>query len=303
MPSSPFRRLGPVHAAVIKLRTSDKFIRAKTALGQQLYRIEDCPGISADISSKMGMGALLGYALRLHALAEDKGLAPTIVSSCPLYTSGPDLFGTYFERPKLPTGWRPHSFLATEWLLHKAAPSTLRLARAQHLFARYFVPKKALLDQIGERYDLSVHFRGTDKFLESGRVHKDRMILRLRHHLAGANAGFHVFLATDDPEFADLVRAEFPRATFTSFETGTVAAGVPRHFSDLPVSDKALEALVNIYRLASAPLCLRTSSYLSAISRVVNPALLTETINIPPGGSPFPEDQIERAERELGHTI
>jgi len=74
--------------------------------------------------------------------------------------------------------------------------------------------------------------------------------------------------------------------------------GTPRHFSALSPADKALEALVNIHALARAPVCIRTSSYLSAISALVAPAMRTVTVNRTIGrAAPFPEAELLACEQ------
>lgn len=290
------RILDPLLIAARRIKTSTAISLAKARLGRVAMMLERREGLSADLSGRIGMGALICYALRLHDLAEQRGQTAHIVSTSPLYSAGGDVFGQFFDRAEPSPGWRPHGVLATEWLLHRAAPGSLALARAQDLMARYFRPKAALRAEIAGPFDLSIHFRGTDKFMETGRIDVQRMLDALAPHLPDQGAGRSVFLATDDAAFAVAVRATYALASFRSYDLGEVAPGVARHFSDLSARDKAMEALVNIYSIASAPLCVRTSSYLSAISRLANPDMATITINHGPGELGFPEQQIRAAE-------
>jgi hypothetical protein len=102
-----------------------------------------------------------------------------------------------------------------------------------------------------------------------------------------------VFLATDDAGFARTIRQRWPRIVFTSYDLGEVAEGKARHFSDLGVDDKAKEALVNMFLLARAPVCVRTMSYMSSFVRLINPDIRTVTVNKRIGAdTPFPERQI-----------
>jgi len=110
-----------------------------------------------------------------------------------------------------------------------------------------------------------------------------------------------VFLATDDATFAAALRAAMPGLDYTSYDLGEVESGLARHFSNLSPTDKALEALVNIFLIARAPVCVRTSSYMSAVSALANPGMRTVTINQTIGQSPpFPEHEV--LERERGQA-
>jgi len=269
----------------------------KTALGRQLYRLEERPTLDIDLSGKVGMGALICFALRLHALAEDRGMASTIACTSPLYSDGHDVFARYFHRPAPPEGWKPHSALATHWLMQIAAPYRLPLERAHRLFQSHFSPREQLEELVaGRSFDVSVHFRGTDKFVESGHVDAAKMLDALEEFLPRRGEGCQVFLATDDIAFSVAVRDAFPKAQFSDFELGEVAPGTPRHFAELAPEAKALEALANILLLARAPICVRTASYLSATSAIVNPEMRTLTINATPAMHGFPEDEIRMAE-------
>ena len=110
-----------------------------------------------------------------------------------------------------------------------------------------------------------------------------------------------VFLATDDAVFAQLVRQRWRNIAFTSFDLGEVDDGQARHFSDLPPPDRAIEALVNMFVLARAPVCYRTMSYLSSFCALINPSTETVTINgVINHATPFPERlllEVEEARR------
>jgi hypothetical protein len=58
-------------------------------------------------------------------------------------------------------------------------------------------------------------------------------------------------------------------------------------------ADKAIEALVNIVAIGRSPVCIRTSSHLSAWSKILNPGMQTFTLNRPHDWMPqFPEAEI-----------
>lgn len=262
-------------------------------------RARDSRRIAIDITSPIGFGAVISHALLLHAFAESAGLTCHVRATSPLYSErGEDILARYFERAPWPRDLAPLRASAREFLIQCIRPAHIPLAEAQRLFFRHFRPSAELRDTIDaaasdvQRFDLAVHFRGTDKFLESGSVDRSAIMALIAAELAGIAAP-HIFLATDDTVFATAVRAAFPAARFSSYDLGQVGPGVPRHFSDLAPSDKALEALVNIFLISRAPVCIRTSSYLSSISALANPRQRTVTINRTINKhTPFPEREI-----------
>lgn len=294
---------------------------ARRALGSDLGRsLKASPGflpfrlarrggapIEADIGIRMGMGAILAHAIRLWAWAEDNGVALTLRSSCPLYSDNGDFLARFLDPAALSTGprtaqlaasvrpGRQLSAAASEWMMRYEMPRHISLPRASDIAARHLRPGPALRAELarlgaGGPFDMAIHFRGTDKFRESGAVDIGTLKTAAAPYLARAT---RVFLATDIAEAATAIRTAWPQIAFVSYDLGTVADGQPRHFSDLPADEKAREALVNIFMIADAPLCVRTSSYMSSLARVLNPDQRTITINRTlTAGTPFPERQI-----------
>lgn len=300
--------LGPAYPHVVRVRTSPLVRDLAATLGLPGYRSRrraDPSVLAVDIDSRMGMGATIAKALLFHALAEDEGTNPFITSSNPLYADlpGRDFLDTYFQRPAPSRAPTPLNGRSYGWALRKVAPQHISLHRAQRLFHQYFQPTELSRQTVDTAlagrpaFDLSIHYRGTDKFLESGPVEVRTMLEAIDRAVSDLPMEANVFLATDDPDFALVVRERYPECRFTSFDLGAVERGVPRHFSAMLPAEKALEAVANVLLLASAPLCIRTSSYLSALSKIANPALSTRTINTTLSGSTgFPEAEVLRAE-------
>jgi hypothetical protein len=248
-----------------------------------------------DIQTRMGMGAILSLALRLHNWAALQRADLAVTSTSPLYSDGDDMLSRYFERPAA-VSRRPMSHLAREWIFRNEAPQHFALGEASDLFVRLFTPNTrllALLDTAADgtsAFDLSIHFRATDKYLETGLVDHESILATAGPYLAQAS---RVFLATDDAGFALTIRQRWPGIRFVSYDLGEVEAGKARHFSGLSAQDKASEALVNMFLLARAPVCVRTMSYLSSFARIINPDLQTITVNRRIDAmTPFPERQI-----------
>lgn len=298
--------LGPAYPLAIRLRTSP-LVHGATALpGWLPYRryLRAHPGgLAVDIAQLMGMGAILTAALRFHAMAEASGRRARIVSTSPLYAlPGEDMFAAFFEPSAEDDAVPAMSADAYRWAYHRELPQRIPLDQAAQLFAAHFRPNARLRAAIesaggGVPFAMSVHVRGTDKYLESGKLGLDPVIAAVEQHLT--ETGARVFLATDEPAVAAALRARFAGTTFVSYDLGEVCEGMPRHFSDLSPHDKALEALVNIFLIAQAPVCVRTSSYLSAISRITNPALRTVTVSRTSGADRlFPEREILASEAQ-----
>lgn len=306
MKYSTRKALGPLYPLLIKVKGSAPMVLAAGLAGAVPWYRERRRTAEpvVDLTSRIGMGALVCHALLLHAWFDRSGVNGRVRSTSPFYSEGQeDVFARWFERP--PTEGLPVlSRMAAEYLIACRRPAHVSLAEAQRLFAAHFRPNAALAQAIAAaadcpQFDLSIHFRGTDKFLESGRVAFEPMFDAIRAVL-GQRTVARVFLATDEAEFAAALKCEFPGLACTSYDLGVVAPGVPRVFSDLTPSDKALESLVNVFLLARAPVCVRTSSYLSAIAPLVNPDLRTVTINQTLSRNlPFPERQLVEREQQV----
>ena len=305
-------RPGPLRLAWRALRSHPRIRRFTAGRGADAYRrvMAARPGVlPVDIDRPMGMGALLMQALIMHHHAERHGLTAQIVSSSRLYAAPgeDDFLARWFERPP---AYAPFlAGAARDNLFWHVIDSEPDLAAGSALLARHFRPTRALLDPVEaalagrSAFDLSVHFRGTDKVSESGEVHHDALFAALDPELERRGGVADLFLATDEPAFAKALSRRWPRVAVTMFERGAVPPGQARHFSALAPHDKALEALGNIWLLARAPLCIRTSSFLSGMARLVNPALVTRTVNRAPGfDARFPERGIlaEEAARDVG---
>lgn len=306
--------LGRLYPALVKTRHSApvRIVAALPLLPSQCLRARSSyPCFAVDIEGTMGMGAVISHALRLCRYAEIKGLAPVITSSNPLYSAGPgeDCLAPYLgaDHRRQPKG-RPLRFRHTYSLLHLRVPRHMPLPVASRLLSTHFQVRGTLETRIdgvladipSAVFDLSLHYRGTDKVLEADEVSFHRFEEEVRRHVRLGGGLKNVFLATDNPDFERFVRTRWPETTFTTFNLGAASEGAtPRHFSKRPPEEKAVEALVNVVLLGKAPRCIRTSSYLSAVSKILNPALVTVTLNRTFHASPlFPEREI-LAEEQL----
>ncbi|HXJ23389.1 MAG TPA: hypothetical protein VMT03_24460 [Polyangia bacterium] len=256
------------------------------------------------------MGALIARAILLFRHAERFGLEASIISTNPLYgeVPGEDWLDSYFFTPGHTTQGFPLRGVSLDAAMRFVVHPHLNLTDAARLFHLHFRPRpvisvplqEVLSKTAGGLFDLSIHYRGTDKVIESGTVGFESMVQRIDAVMALSRSPRTVFLATDDPQFEQTIRTRYPRCEFASFKLGSVPEGKPRHFSSMSPRAKAIEAIVNIFLIASAKMCIRTSSYLSAVSRIANPTLRTFTVNRTLAGSRlFPEMELLAAEESL----
>lgn len=308
---------GRLYPPLVKVRHAPpvRIVAALPIVPSQVLRARrNAPVFAVDIEGVMGMGAVLSHGLRLCRYAESHGLVPRITSTNPLYSAGPgqDCLGPYLgSAEQAAVQVLPLRYRHSESLFHLRIPRRLRLDHANRLLAAWFRPREAItaavdsvLAEAGRSsFDLTIHVRGTDKILEAEAVSFTTVEAAVARHVSAGGALDHVFLATDDAAFEAFARARWPGTAFTTYNLGgpPSPSGWPRHFSGMPPEQKALEALVNMVLLSKAPRCIRTSSYMSAISKILNPVLITETLNRMRAGSRlFPEHEIHA--EELGRA-
>lgn len=272
------------------------------------------PYYITDIRGTKGLGALMCDALLICQHAERKKLTPLIISSNRLYCPSKkvDFLGDLFDQPLAGLSHMPRRpiHLHTLWDMRLLGISEdMSLNNAHRLLTTYFSPTAEVVKQISyvlakipsDHFDLTIHYRGTDKHLEAPAVTFTAVDDAVRRYIKEHPDTKTVFLATDELKFETHFRAQFPELHVLTYFIGRdVDSTRGRHFASMPPEEKAQEAIVNMFLLARAPMCIRTSSYLSAMSRIINPALKTETLSLTHWGSTaFPEKQIIEQEQSV----
>jgi hypothetical protein len=264
-----------------------------------------------DIAGKMGLGAMFTHVVKLLKYADDHNRIPVVRFTNPLYSTarGEDWFNVVLtsNHSWVPGSNKNQELRALRVINQKSylgfqVAKSMSIVEANELFFRHCrISQKItdICDKAMETYglssfDMSIHYRGTDKNLEAHPVSFETVAASVR---AVANMNSHlktVFLATDVREFEYFIKEAFPEFRFFTYNLGSSdEGGVPCHFSSLPGETKAVEALVNILLLGRSVVCIRTTSYLSAWSKIFNPALKTFTLNRPHANAwAFPEAQI-----------
>ncbi len=260
-----------------------------------------------DLIGNMGMGAALTHIVKLIAYSEDSGQLPVAKATSELYsnTRGHDWLSDFFPRlDKVNTDDLRFLKVANE-MSYGGFPvrESLSLSEAHLLFTKYHGVSNLVLDVVNDvlstegvaSFEYSIHFRGTDKFREIPSAEPEDIFRAIEN--AGLNSCDKAFLATDTAQFERQVRERFPRTHFVKYAFDIADQEGPRHFSILEPKLKALEAAANILLLSRSRRCFRTSSYLSAWSRILNPGLEVNTFNAAAREKQkFPEREIINSE-------
>jgi hypothetical protein len=267
-----------------------------------------------DVTGSIGMGGVLTHVIRLVKHADQNSLIPIVRCTGALYSivRGEDWFNNVFTQKNAPEIRGSLKFLSVRSEESYGAfpvPKAMSLADANRLFFKYFDihPRiNSMVDSVlggipTRKFDLSLHYRGTDKVFEANEVPFETIDGKISNLQANGMEIANVFLATDSFAFDAFIRERRPEFNFTSMQFSELDRdSVPRHFSSLSPDVKAIEAIGNIKLLGMARFCIRTASYLSAWSKILNPDLKTSTLNFVRDRSIlFPEPQILEEECSL----
>lgn len=265
-------------------------------LSRQQRHILDAnyPLFLIDISGRIGLGATMICALRVFCYCEKNGLTPFIRFSSPLYAQDPDICQDWLEhlfvrKMYLETEISPDNFLDVGGIVSDRLSNSLDdadIQSAHEVFFKYLEIQPALLGQahdfcrasdIGE-HTLGVHYRGTDKYLETPRTEFETMRLAVEAQVNKASF-LNIFIATDEPKFLAYMRATFSKHLIVDLACKEIYGGDrPPHITPGDGLVKGREALLTIVVLSMCGHCIRTSSYLSAWSKILNPKLDTTLI-------------------------
>ena len=305
--------MGPRWVTLVRIRRS-KLVRFALLLLrypiQLVIQRANHPYLPINVTGTMGMGGIMVHVLKLLRHAQRNSLIPIIRVNSPLYAELPaeNLLQRYLSVPERSMSNLEHlRFHQVECeqdyaALHVAKSMTLAEARATfNAFLKFndeiCLTVERLISQNGGDFILSIHYRGTDKIYDGPKAAFHEIFSACRQILEKCPAQT-AFLATDEATFAESIRLEFPNITFISFEFAMQSQlGVPRHFSSLRPSQKAFEALVNMQLLSRSRYLVRTSSYLSAISCLLNEDMQVVTVGQLYDAQAFPEKQIHEAHR------
>jgi hypothetical protein len=178
----------------------------------------------------------------------------------------------------------------------------LQLKSASELFLSHYRPAAHIADEVGaicKRLEignstLGVHFRGTDKKLEALPVSWISFCQLVESTLAENPHLTSIFVSSDEQAFIDFFVAWPFSAPVKVAPAKLLANGsMPIHFSGYPGLEIGREALVSSLLLSNCGLLVKTPSYLSAWSKIFNPALAVKLSSPPrPDAFWFPDSRL-----------
>jgi len=265
-----------------------------------------------EIKENSGFFSVMQMVLFILMFCEEKCLTPRISARGGLYGDADgkvDWFSAFFEPVRAPAALPLARKLRTSTVrdlvqlgFRQRYEHLLELGSASQLFFAYYRPAQHIVrevDAVCERlgisaFTLGVHFRGTDKTLEAVPVSWKDFCRHVETTLAENPCLNHVFISSDEQAFVDYFVA-WPFSKPVSVAPARLLANgaTPVHFSGFPGLEVGREALVSSLLLSRCGYLVKTPSYLSAWSRIFNPALPVKLVAPPrPDAFWFPDSRL-----------
>lgn len=140
-----------------------------------------------------------------------------------------------------------------------------------------------ILKNFQNNYVIGLHYRGTDKILESPRISYERVyeIVQLfLFKLSIAHPNIKIYVATDEQNFLDFMKLYFPNQIISSPFVRS-STNDPIHYSTTIYQNnyqKGKEALIDCLLLSRCNHLIRSDSSLSMVSTYFNPNIPTLTL-------------------------
>jgi hypothetical protein len=268
---------------------------------------------SIEIESRIGFFAIMQMILFILVYCEEKGLFPDVGAAGGIYgepTAKVDWFRQLFDCIREPGSaiadrLRRRSGISTSKIkdiselgFRSQYEMGLTLAGASELFNRTYRPNAGVVEEVASiakrlgisRSTLAVHFRGTDKVHEAAPMPWATVCERVEAVLRNRPDLTEIFLATDDVGFAEFFkRHPFGLPVIAAPAKYLPKGNTPIHFSGHPGLAIGREALITCLLLAECGFLVKTPSYLSAWSKILNPSLDVWLISPSIGAGFFPD--------------
>jgi hypothetical protein len=246
-----------------------------------------------EIRSTVGLGAKLEWCLEIMAYCDENSLLPQFKFSYPTSASSDDYFSSFFKirgSPEKPVRFVPISSII-ELNLGKDYDTVLSVDLAHYLITKYLVVREEVVQEVekfctqhfARRRVLGVHYRGTDKILESPAVSYESVRANIDRYVQLYPDTDCIFIATDDLNFLhDIQAASIGRSIISRDDAVRSRDGRSIHES-LDTDKYAInrDAIVNCLILSRCDALLKTSSILSDWAKLFNPQLPTVMLNEP----------------------
>jgi hypothetical protein len=256
--------------------TWNRWKLAKVVRSGQPFRVDVC--------GPTGFGSsLTGAVLLCHYFRNCPGFRG-VISSNRLYLSAEisrDVFDMFFERAgrACESNCSTVPFRFDEDVTLESTEDGLTLRDAHDLFHQNFAIRQGFLADARAIFDagfeeaVGVHFRGSDKRLETKRI--DFECVAAAVDLAMERSGCqNLFVATDEAEFLEFAERRYGKRRTRSLECKHLSDGVTgAHFLPGDGFEKGREAVVTMLILSMCKICVRGPSHMSCWASVLNPDL------------------------------
>ncbi len=244
--------------------------------------------VAVDFCNEVGIGARLVWCLNVLAYCEDHHLDADFRFSFPA-SPGTDFFSPFFSVSPIRRSNARRRFVRAVRL--DAVPhEVVSLERGSELARKYLVPQPEIVAELDQfwseqRLDghvLGVHYRGTDKTDEAPRVEYEAVAARVTAYVAAHRDTSAIFVSSDERAFVDFAAANFgdlPIVFRDDFRRADSQRAIYRDLDDVLSIQR--DAVVNSLLLARCRGLIKTASFLSAFSALLNPEMDTFIMNTP----------------------
>jgi hypothetical protein len=279
----------------------------RSLLIPRLIRKRQKGGILAiDICNIHGLGSKLEWSLEIMAYCEEMKLAPRIRFS---YPDSTDYFSDYFyirgagkDRAEI-----KFTKIATtrELGFGKDYGKVLTIDWANRLIGKYLGIKEFVAEEVDafcrtrfqDKQVLGVHYRSTDKVGEAPAVPYEMVQRNIEHYIDKFPETGAVFISTDNDQFREYINETFTKRPlifredyFRSDNDASI-----HHNRLLDKFEVNKDALINCLLLSRCHALMKTSSFLSDLSKLFNPRMPVILLNRPYDHALwFPANQISR---------
>jgi hypothetical protein len=317
-----------------KAYSSDMFKRLVAFPRRPVIFFHQCrnkPIFSVEVCATSGFFAVLQLILFILTHCKEKGLLPDISARGGSYgdvDGSIDWFARCFERTKSYGPQIEERILRKDRLwtasvsnvqqlgFRRRYEEKLELNEASRLFLEHYRPSSSIQSEVDSlvrklsvnSFTLGVHYRGTDKAHEAGRVSWNTFVDAVGKTIAEEPRITGILVSSDEPQFLDYARQQRFACPVNVIPSSYLSInGKPVHFSGHDGLQIGREALVGSLLLSRCGFLVKTASYLSAWSKIFNPELKVLLIS-PPGVRPlwFPDSALwvsQRSETGESHLV
>ena len=257
--------------------------------------------LAVEINSIHGIGAKLVWVLEILAYCEENNLKPRFKFSYP-YSNGDDnYFDMFFEIENSADDNNDFIKISSigELNLEKNYNDILNIELAEQLIKKYLIINEDVVQEVdgfcakhfGVKKVLGIHYRGTDKSQEAPYVPYDKVERNINYYLDKFPQTDLIFLSSDDENFIKYIEnCSFGRPIIYRKDSFRSADNAAIHHSSQNKYDINRDAIINALILSRCDALMKTSSILSAWSKLLNSNLPLIMLNKPfDGCNWFPE--------------